>query len=332
MKKYVMTFVYSLLLAKSSTVRCLENLWTQQAGFYLEADYLFWKTVESQTDFAVETNGSAPFFPTMATGNLRYPSFSMQSGVRVAGGVRFRPNFWEVIGVYTYLSPSGSQTAPLGTQGNVYATYGTSNLSDITAASARIDMTYQVADLLLGKRWNFTDSLQARFLLGPSGLFVTQDVDFNYLGTSLTNTIFGREDFRFSGIGLRIGFDADWHYQYGLGLKAALSFAPIFGNYRHKMDSYLDLTGSSTTAITVAKFHEQRMITQAQILLGPTWGRKWRDVGLLLFVGWELNHLWNLQETYRGLISTAGSNTYPAFYTEGLVGFQGLTASFTVNF
>lgn len=338
----------------------------EQAG-YAGIEFLWWKAYEGALDYAVKgQKGANPGNDQSigATGSLKSATFAWAPGYRLYLGYRFPPDFWELEACYTYYHsshdnktsfPSGYPPNTVGppTTQPEKATVGTflqNTAAPVRSAKSSLSLNYNLGDLLLGRRFLATDALLLRLLVGATGAWIDQHFHYKYLPGSFIDsevnlgqgsTVKGKEDWNFSGGGMRIGLDTDWFIGKGFSLLAEGSLALIFGSYSkisyNKTNNHVPTdipTNNPFPQVTTdLKMHDYRFVPHIQLKFMPAWGKQFGKFGLLVYAGYELNLFANLQEVYRSLLYSPQSiNSRPSTFTYGMLGIQGLTAGLKFDF
>jgi hypothetical protein len=298
-------------------------------NFYVNADFLYWKVEEGELDYIltdVET-GAGVTTSSGATGHLKEARFDCKAGLRIAAGATFSPDFWIVEGRYTWIHPKGSSStnsSDLPLQG----TYQTNNTTAIQSATSHINLNYQVADLILAKRFMLSKQVLVRAFTGVIGAWLNQHWTIKYFGGAPNQEI--KQNWSFSGGGLQLGINGDWFIGSGISLVGECRGALIYGNYQNQLNNREE---PSSLTIEDPRLHDHRVIPTLQLSFGPAWGKMFKGWGINLFAGYELNAWYNLQLINRSLpitsCSICGRNSV---HSNGVLALQGLTMRLEVDF
>lgn len=309
-----------------------------QCGGYLRSDFLFWKTLSTPTYYVVSKQPYNVDFNTYIVGNVLSTTFDHDPGFRFSLGYRFAPNHWELDAQYTFFNNKGQDEihGPITVQPEILvASFEVPFVtvdSSLAKAAAEIELLYQTFDLTLVKRFLFSDSLLLNLFAGFTGAWIDQDWTINYGSGSLFETV--DSDWRFFGGGLKIGLNSDWHFCQGWSLFSEISVATVVGSYENTLDInqfYFTSSTNSSQVNTSSLLDDTRAAYYFHFLLGPSWGKVYSCWGFDLFIGYELDGWFNLQEiTTTANQSNAGQRLN--LFSQGLLCLQGLTANLTFNF
>ncbi|MBX3719240.1 MAG: hypothetical protein KF898_06290 [Parachlamydiales bacterium] len=305
-----------------------------KASFYTQAEFLYWKVQEGELNYTVI--GEPSQLPpgqgnSGAVGTYKNATFETHPGVRIGAGYRFKPEYWEVEGGYTYFFSQGSQSekAPSNPNKLLNGTFHEETGSSIfIKATSHISFTYQTADLLIARRFLLTPSLLTRFKMGFTGAWINQHWKFTYIGTGFSHF---HLNWHFHGGGFKFGADTEWLIWKGIGLEFKVAGAVLYGEFKSHQKQISE-TPSFPPAIPFdVKNHDNRLVTTFQVLAGPTWGKQFHHWGIKMFAGYELNNWYNLQEVYRSFFGepTSGKDSRNVHAN---IGLQGLTVNLNVNF
>ncbi|MES2345615.1 MAG: Lpg1974 family pore-forming outer membrane protein [Chlamydiota bacterium] len=342
----------------------------KKSAGYVGIEFLWWKVYEGALDYAVKgQKGANPGSSQQigSIGKMHYATFTWAPGYRVYVGYRFAPDFWEVEANYTYYHSSHSNQTyhPKGYPPNIVETIPPSGNplpakttvgtftqythTPVRVARASVSINYNLGDILLARRLLATDALLLRVLLGVTGGSIDQHMSYKYLpGSVIINgidfgtgsTVKGRENWKFSGAGLRLGLDTDWFMGKGFSLLSEGSFALIFGPWSkfafNKTNNHLPSNEITTLTPQVTNdihINDHRFIFHLRLALMPAWGKQYNRFGFLLYAGYELNFFANLQEVYRPVfLDDSPTGGRDANFTAGFLGIQGLTAGLKFDF
>ena len=345
----------------------------KKSGGYAGVEFLWWKVYEGALDYAIKGQvGSNPGSTQAigAIGKLKSATFSWAPGYRAYLGYRFHPDFWEVEAMYTYYHSSHKNETchpsccapdvlvvtpgPITTE-PAKATVGTFvQFTDtpVTLATSSISLNYNIGDLLLARRFLTSDAIIMRALLGATGAWIDQRWHYKYLpGDLIVNgidlgvgsTSKGKENWKFSGGGMRLGLDMDWFAGKGFSILSEGSFALIFGSYtKHSLNTvnnnfpsgFPPPNGAITPqVVNNIRIHDDRFVFHARLAFLPAWGIHFDHWGFLFYAGYEFNFFANLQEVFRpASFSDRSFDGREVDFTYGFLGMQGLTAGLKFDF
>ncbi|MES2345616.1 MAG: Lpg1974 family pore-forming outer membrane protein [Chlamydiota bacterium] len=324
---------------------------------YVGVEFLWWKAYEGALDYAIkgQVGGNQDLG---GIGKLKSASFEWAPGYRAYLGYRFPPDFWEVEAIYTYYHNSHHNKAshpkcspPNNVNGvppekALVGTFIQYTTTPVDIAKSSITLNYNMGDILLGRRLAVTKALILRGLFGISGVWLDQHWKYTYLpGLQISNgvsekgsTVKGKENWKFSAGGFRLGLDMNWFIGKGFTLLTDGSLAVFFGPYSNlsfnKTNNHLLAGGGQglPQVTTNLKINDHRFSMHTRLAIMPAWGKQFNHFGFLVYAGYELNLFTNLQEVYRSSADTASYVQRLTSFTYGLLGMQGLTAGINFDF
>ena len=337
----------------------------KRAGFS-GVEFLWWTVREGALDYIVKGQVSSINLAGTVDGNqsigavgdLKSPKYDWEPGLRARVGYRFPRDFWELEALYTYFHSSTSETLgpPTGfdilipnganppvPQRALAATFFSVTTTPMNQATASMHFNYNVADLILARRFLETKYIISKQFISFTGAWIWQDWRFAYFGGPSTqtpgeigSTTNGEENWKFSGGGLRTGVNTDWFLGKGLSIESKGSISGYLGHYHHHSSLFWGNQAEAPSAPQYGKnvlFNDTRLVFNAQFALLPKWGMMFNSWGFELYAGYELNLWFNLHEVYK----TIGASPVSFLGREmalnrGLVGLHGLTAGAKFTF
>lgn len=305
-------------------------------------EFLYWKPIQGSSDWAIQgqTGSNQPIQPIGQIGKFERVKFSWAPGYRAFVGVQFAPNYWDLLGEYTYYHSSRKEhlKAPLGDRVltlladqvpvALVGTYAQLTSSSIANAYMNAHLNYNGANLSLGKTLQY-DAIYLKFFMGLTGGWLKEEWRFKYVGVTTDNN---KQKWKFSGGGMRIGFNMNWSLGAGFNLEGKFSIAELLGNYQqmsYSVDSNTAENGFNRGvpyATQNARYSDNRLVTNLQFFMGPSynWGVSWLKGKL--YAGYELNSWMNLHETIQAadqpIVSIDGRAT---LLKRGVLSFHGFT-------
>ena len=281
----------------------------EETAVLVGAEFLYWTVEESSLNYAVDGTGGK--------GITKHGDFDWNPGVRAHLGYRFRRDFWEVVGQYTYFHTNGSDStgAPLTTA------FPSLNIGTVSRATSGLSFDYQGVDLYLARRFLVSKALILKLMMGATGAFFDQDWTVKYFGTEVTKI---RNDWRYSAGGIRFGLDSDWYLGRGFSFVGLGSLAGLVGNYKN--DTFI---GKPSMVFQNTRLSDTRGVFHVQMRLGPSYGKRFERCAFQIFATYELNVWANLQEM---LQATGTTSTFRIIQQQSNVGLHGLTAGIHFSF
>lgn len=296
--------------------------------FSFHGSFLFWRVQEGALDYALKMHDAAPA-ASYAQGTLEKATFNGEPGFRFAASYFRAPNYWEIWGEYTRLTSRGSNTthAPSDPTHFLTSTWPDVITEPLSSARSGVHMNYNVADLIVDRFFNPNPHLRLRLLGGGTVAWMQEDFYIAY-HNAVSEVCKVHNAWKFVGGGLRIGTTVDWFCCYDFYLTARATAASLIGSYHNSARQV-----ASTTALPVRNMHfsDVRPTFHIQGLFGPSWQHSFCTDRVEVFVGYEINTWFNLQEVYRSTSGVAQAAKETWMSTSALA-LQGLTARVTWDF
>lgn len=285
-------------------------------GFDLFAEWLIWKVQQKATTFVLTPNGiHQPFPPSTvsdAIGEYKSASFDWSSGVRIGLGYTVVRDAWNFLGQYTYYQTSGSDKVNRPADQTLYLqeTVRDVNLSTngVDVVRSHTHFRYQVADLLLSRRFLPACQIIFNFFTGATGAWIREDwkvtgSDINSSPNVSTSTY---NNWNFRGGGIRAGLDVDWHMGSGFSLFNKGSFAAVIGSYENRRKTTLNPAGISvgpnpTLAPSIRHTSEDEtwVVPHTQLEFGINWRHRFCTWAMMLQAGFEINTWYDLHQFHQ---------------------------------
>ncbi len=234
----------------------------KKGGFYLSADFLYWKAQEDGLEYA------ATFTPTDDTGlsfseKLKGVNFRWKPGFRIDAGYVFgMHDSWDLGLEWTWFygkarssvsipaSSSSLINPAVSPSSFIFPTWGSESFAAISEvplqlqplispclnASATWSLHYNMLDFDLGRHYFVTKAFSLKPYIGVRGGWINQDYIAEYAEV-LNRTLFPaqmRADFDFKGVGPRLGLDLHWHFNCQWSLVGEVSGAVLYGPYKSR--------------------------------------------------------------------------------------------------
>lgn len=304
--------------------------------FFIDAEFIYWKTRETGLDFATKTTyPTSPFAPNSQnqfvnnySGDVKNPHFKWDPGFRVGIGFNMPFDGWDVYLNWTWLHSKaghGATSASPALGKRILPEFQPVVLpdQDIAYNYARPSwrLYYNNIDLELGREFFVSRRLTLRPNIGLRVSWLYQKFDINTQADgsvfilnasdlaivnnySLTNTVRMKNDF--NGLGPRLGLDTEWKLGGGFSLYGDAAIALLLGDFKvqydAKTDAFFTPTGSRTTESVGYTslsnfFHDTRASTD--LALGIRWSHRFADDScrIRLEAGWE-SHLYFSQNQF----------------------------------
>lgn len=309
---------------------------------FTNVEFLLWKVNESALDFAIKMDKpSWSSTETYAVGNYKNATFDWDPGVRIAFGYFNAPNYWDVFVQYAFLHASGENVvhAPHDADRYLNGTWigpdfeTTSSASPLKKAHSQIDLYYNVLDGMFSRRFHPNPHFRLNLFGGLTAAFIHQSWNVRYrdLANDLSKI---RNKWSYAGAGPRIGIKIDWFMRMDFYLTGLVSAAILTGNYTNSAfqntNAPVPLSNNSIP-FRNTHFKDFRLVPTAQIFVGPSWQKVFKEMRTEVFAGYEFTIWNNLHEIYRSSLAgpTAGKDTY---INSSVMSLQGISLRGTLDF
>jgi hypothetical protein len=302
----------------------------EETAFFVNGEFLYWKVEEGELDFAVQ--GVQPPLAQQQTvvgafGDYTKAFFQWKPGFRIDLGYRSCMDFWDIDAQYTFLFADGKQSRSTSGENLLEGTFPQNTDTELEQATSDISLHYNVGDLFLARRFNLTPHMIFRLQTGLVGAYIKQEWDVSYFDA---NDSFINNHWDFRGGGLRAGFELEWYVSCGFGILTRMTGGLLYGTYKNTNKETV-VTPTTIFLQDNVRYRDHRLAGTFQVFLGPSWGMFFKDTSLKLYLGYELNAWFNLQEVYRfpglGIIDVNDVR-----HNRALLGLQGLTTGFNIDF
>lgn len=302
---------------------------------FTNAEFLYWIVNEPGLDYALKMKEPAwNATDVFANGDFHRATYNWSPGFRVNIGWYNAPHYWDVCAQYTFLRDHGRSEVHRPDSASEFLN-GTWPHPDPSSAAAPlheahsdISFHYNLADLLFSRRFHPNPHFRMRLIGGVTTAWHRQEWEIHYQDINNHKSHI-RNEWRFTGAGLRLGFALDWYLDFwDLYLTGMASTAVLGGRYHNFSKQTIS---TSETPIRNAHYVDSRLTMHGQILAGPSWQKRFKSVRTELFLGYEFSAWSNLQEVFR---STSGTPQAPkeTWINDGLIGLQGLTFRWNLDY
>ncbi len=319
----------------------------QQSGFYATGQFLYWQTLEDNLAYAIDQPNTTENISLV--GKLKNNGFRYDPGVRAAAGYIFSPETWDASLEYTYFHNEGGRGKDTPNGHTMQGLFPDELPGIIRRVSSNVNLQYQVVDLSLKHQIHLTPHYRMQFLVGGRGAWLSQGWNVQYKtplelvppfltvlpAVFLKTTV--KNNWKFSGGGIRAGLTFDWFLPWGFGLHFEGIGSAILGWYKNKYSvlktqAYDPMTSPPAySTIGKIKLKNTRIVPNWQLLLGVDWRLALGKGAVRFFAGWELN-LWSrLSQTYYYAAEPLTTAKVGSWVRES-INIQGLTAGGTLEF
>jgi len=305
--------------------------------FSARGEFLFWRVQEGGLDYALAMDGRGwAATQCFAEGSFKTATFSGEPGFRVGMNFFRALKYWEMLVQYTRLTARGSASASKPSPANDFLTGTWPQIFTNPMALARsyIHLNYNMADVLVSRVFFPNPHLRLRLTGGGKAAWMNQFWKINYADAVNIETKIGNR-WSFIGGGLALGTVFDWYWFWNFYLTGGFSFAGLIGTYENS--SYQTTTFTPADLIDAsrplrnARYEDVRPAFTGQFYLGPCYQKSFPNQRFELFIGYELNGWWNLQEIYRSTNGTP-SAAKETWINSSMLALQGLTTRASLDF
>jgi len=313
------------------TVKKNEDSCNESCCFWGYFDLLYWKALQSETDFVVKdvpitTNVNSGYVGQI--GCLQDTEFDWNTGFRL-GGVFCLDCDWELEANYTKYCGSGCEVVDAKNGCYLNGTFEDLTDTDMSKAKSKISLDYRLWNVLAAKKLCVDSCLDLRLSMGLSHLNLEQDWKFTYYGTS-------RNDYdlswHFTGIGVRAGVDATWAFCGNWSLLGKFSTALFCGDYKNKGE--MSVSGGIQTTVAKAydyKLSDSRLVPHYQVVIGPQYKIKCWGWPITAYALYEMNAYQNVHYVFQSEFGIPES-AKESRHSSSLTGFHGLTLGLYFEF
>lgn len=316
-------------------------------GFFVQGDWLYWKTGESGLGYVLNQQQSNIFSDpatdaySLGFGEIANPKFDWESGFRGGLGYTTPEDRWDLILLWTCYEGKGSdrQTSAGNDDSVLFPVFLHPNDFNDQAIVACKDASYQatiqlnVLDWDLGKTFfaGKRVSLHPHFGLRSAWVHQIHNIEYTTLFDQIQNEVLKSYSTHavnnFWGLGPRGGFGADFSLGLGLSFTADLAVSLLYGNFDNSYSERFSRSEEDTPDATIADsdiFHAGRVVTDVQLAM--RWQRPFagNKIRFLLQAGWE-HHMFFSQNQIPRFVD--GQNWGVFVQNQGDLYFQGWTGS-----
>ncbi len=270
------------------------------AEFFVTADFIYWKAEMDGLNYAQEGNysfGKASLPHSAHSGQTKNVDFGFEPGFKAGIGVDFRHDGWYLGANYTWLehfTAHGSAHNDPDHRGQLVGTFFTTlnTISPVTPvileeAHAKWKLRFNAVDLELGRSFYISRYLVLKPYVGLKYAWLDQKyrVFYDVFQSTTTLTIHEKQDYW--GLGLRGGFNTEWHFTRNWSIYGNLAISELYGQFEVTRK---DIEGGTTPGIALFvrnNFHTIKPVLE--MALGVRYETFFSDDRYQLFfqAGWE---------------------------------------------
>lgn len=284
-------------------------------GFDLSIEWLFWTVQQKSSTFVLSPNGIHQPYPPEpnadAIGKYHSASFDWNSGFRLGFGYTWERDFWNLEGQYTFYVTHGSDCVNRPITLTLYIEPTNRDVSEspdgVDSMKSHTRFHYEVADLLLSRRFFPSEQIILNFFTGATGAWIHENWKITGVDVASADpfvTTVTKNNWMFNGGGIRTGFDTDWHIWQGISLFNKFSFAALVGYYtnmRRTQLIYVPASASENLRPNVRHTNECEtwIVPTTQIELGVNWNHRFDSWSLNLQAELEINTWYDLHQLHQ---------------------------------
>lgn len=299
-------------------------------GFDLSVEWLYWTVHQKASTFVLTPDGFHQPFPPAdnngfndGSGKYKYARMDWNSGVRANLGYTFERDAWRLLGQYTYYGTHGSDRVVRSTDLTLYLEptnkYEFLANSGPDLVNSSIHLRYQVADLLVSRRFLPGCQILFNFFTGATGAWIQEEWKFSYICFENASVpglaTITHNNWSFRGGGMRAGVDTNWHLGKGFGIFNKFSMAALVGSFLQKKSVLLDPPvlppgfDIFTNPFGHTREDEIWVVPNTQLEFGLNWNHRFCSWAMSLMLGFEINTWYDLHQYHQSM-----SRPLPANY------------------
>lgn len=276
---------------------------------FITVDFIWWTAREDGLAYAVDGLNDSTTDDIAKEGSVHHPDWEWTPGFKVGLGYNLWHDDWDIYAQYTWLHFEGdrsSTTSPNLTNDFLSPTWFVLNTSDITKATGRWDLHFNVIDVELGRNYFVSQYLTLRPFVGFKGTWQHQDYKVRYVNgpdSSTDDTVSTRmrQDHDMWGIGIRTGVNFAWMFTRCFSLFSDWALTALMTEYDidrkdrlETVDSSGNITASVLNVNTQNEFYTLKGVLELDI--GLRW-EMWFGCNdayhFMLQAAWEEQLWWN---------------------------------------
>lgn len=324
---FILAIIHSDMSANDYASCCEGDCPSFCEGFWVEAQFLWWKPCLSDNDVATVSDALIPF---QGNNSIVFMPYDWEPGVRVYAGKDNLWCGWDLWGVYTYLQTTGTVDLTAPADGLLFSDYLLANLgsgvvgffySTSDSIHQKQKLNYQTYEILFSRTAFNVNCLSLTPYFGVEGLLLDQTLNFSTSTDGNSLSIDASLDYH--GVGLKTGIDLLFPLNNCFGFFANTSIAMVYGTKHWK------ITGNGVTnqdtplnVNTTIKANECLFVPGYDIQIGLDFATCWCGTQVGAKVGWEFLQWCNISQI----------NRFSTNHDKLTLGFQGLIVGGFVKF
>ena len=209
-------------------------------GFFITADFLWWKLYEGGTDFVIKDQDPS----SALKGNINHLHFNWDPGFKVGIGNVFDHDRWELFIQYTYYRTNAHKKEKPD-KGEVFTgLYGVPGTAVAGSAHARWHVDMSIAEITLGRNYFVSKYLALQPIFGLNSAWINQHRRFRYKGVSGGNVEWIHGGNEFWGLGPKVGVDTQFFFGSRYSLYGNISGSLLWGHFNVREKTRMLVTNS----------------------------------------------------------------------------------------
>ena len=240
---------------------------------FVDATFTYWQPIMENLELGIPQDSLSEF------STIFNMDFDYKPGFKVAAGMMFDYDNWDLWAEYTWFRGTNSQTASVG----IPAELATIQLAPAVITNDFLDsltrkwtLNMDLVDLLMGREYYVGTKLTFKSFFGARGAFIRQTLNDTYVGTvAIGGTAISGSGVQTNhswAVGPRAGLNTNWLLGEGFRLIGNGAADILYTRYtKLKNNTSLTITGSTTTL----KFQQKNtgyLRTHLEMEMGLGWG------------------------------------------------------------
>ncbi len=286
-----------------------------ESYFYVDGELLYWTAEVANLSYAFQ-NEPIPGGGTEVT-KLFSVDYDWNPGFRLQASYKFK-DYWDLTANFTSFQTHGKDSIAPPSNGSIVEAFNPS-AGSITQGKSKIDLSYNLLHVDLGRKHISQQNLLLRFITGAVFAWIDQKWDnFFNVSNPLTNPSSVKSHSDLFGGGIRFCAEGDFKVWKGFSLIGNLSIATLYSGTKNRITAQYGAINSNDTDL---KFNLNKINPMMGLVLGMQWSTPSEDSYVFqLSTGYELTYWWNLNQVLvRRQASESFDNT-----VSGPLSLQGL--------
>lgn len=302
-------------------------------GFYISADFLYWRAENHGFSYAYELETTDPV--GLNVGSVLRVRPDWDPGFRVGAGWNTTYDFWDLFLNYTWYRNHSKQTKTSANGFIPLWPVSASATGEFDTVSANSRFVMNMGDMELGRMLYLTKSVAIRPHWGVRGGTLHQKFGSSFGGIVLggansERSFSGRNNYW--GVGPRTGVNGEFHLNQGFSILGKVAGTLLYGKTKARSTTRDLAIGA--TAFTIERQYTDnfyQLVPNLQLSLGFQWQTCFwcEKMFFKMSAAWETNYWWNQFNLPFGVAGTVAP--FPTVGNQPLT-MEGLTVNFEWDF